>query len=284
MIEVPIIDRAFTGGLSMQGIIPRRMKWLWKWDAPQHFVVFTDRAIEAAEGNLCPQAAGANKIALLIEARHFDHTGFLTLNRLHHEFKWVLTHELEVMEIFRGKSLWYPHGGCWIPAYDRHLKHNKSGIVSIVASDKASTDGHKLRHAVIDKFRDMPLGDGQDRLKVYGRKYNPIQFKTPALAPYMFSIAIENGQADDYFTEKLLDCFATGTVPIYWGTKGIAKHFDMSGVIQFETLDELGDILPKLTSDLYLSMRPAIVDNFYRATEFFTPEDWICDHYPFLFV
>mgnify|MGYP001251266876 CR=1 FL=1 len=109
-------------------------------------------------------------------------------------------------------------------------------------------------------------------------------FKTTALAPFMFSITIENGKADDYFTEKLLDCFATGTVPIYWGTKSICKHFNMDGVIQFDTLEELDSILPTLTVGHYLEMRQAVVDNFHRAAKFFIPEDWICANYPQLFV
>ena len=35
----------------------------------------------------------------------------------------------------------------------------------------------------------------------------------------MFSVCIENDVYDTYFTEKILDCFATGTIPIYKGTK-----------------------------------------------------------------
>jgi hypothetical protein len=282
MIQVPIIDRAFEGGISMQGIMPTRMAWLWRWNTPQKFVVFTDRAIEAAEKDLCPQAAGATKIALLIEARHLDHTGYLTLQRLHHEFKYILTHETAIIDEFQGKSLWYPHGGCWIPSSDVRVDYPKTETVSIIASDKASTGGHKLRHAIVNQFR--------NRLKVFGRKYQPIEFKTPGLAPFMFSFAIENGWADDYFTEKLLDCFATGTVPIYWGTGGINRYFNMDGVIhlpfasQDEILKHVEALLPTLTTDRYVSMRPAIVDNYHRAKDYFNSEDWICAHYPFLFV
>jgi hypothetical protein len=277
MIEVPIIDRAFPNGISMQGIMPKHMKWKWRWNTPQKYVVFTDRAIEAAEGGLCPQATGAIKIALLIEARHCDHTGYLSLQRLQQEFNYILTHELAVIEEFKPKALWYPHGGCWIPGNDVRLDHTKSTTnpVSLIASEKANAEGHKLRHAIVNRF-------GKS-IKVFGRKYNPIQFKTPGLAPFMFSFAIENGRADCYFTEKLIDCFATGTIPIYWGSGGISRHFNMDGVIMLKDIDEIDTILPTLTMDRYLSLRPAIVDNFYRAKDFFVSEDWICTHYPSLF-
>ena len=41
--------------------------------------------------------------------------------------------------------------------------------------------------------------------------------KAAALRPVMFHIAIENVSQRSYFSEKLLDCFLTRTVPVYWG-------------------------------------------------------------------
>ena len=34
-----------------------------------------------------------------------------------------------------------------------------------------------------------------------------------------------------YFTEKLLDCFLTRTVPVYWGCPDIYEYFDLDGII-----------------------------------------------------
>jgi len=34
-----------------------------------------------------------------------------------------------------------------------------------------------------------------------------------------------------YFTEKILDCFRTRTVPIYWGCTNIREHFEADGII-----------------------------------------------------
>ena len=47
----------------------------------------------------------------------------------------------------------------------------------------------------------------------------------------MFSLAVENVAQDDYFTEKLLDCFLTRTVPIYWGCPNAAAYFDPEGIV-----------------------------------------------------
>tara|TARA_Y100000592_G_C5474605_1_gene321516 strand:- start:208 stop:387 length:180 start_codon:yes stop_codon:yes gene_type:complete len=56
--------------------------------------------------------------------------------------------------------------------------------------------------------------------KAFVEKYgsgagNPIDKKEEGLTNYLFSLAIENSKIDNYFSEKLLDCFATSTIPIY---------------------------------------------------------------------
>ena len=49
-----------------------------------------------------------------------------------------------------------------------------------------------------------------------GRGDMELKEKEDGLCDYMFSVAIEN--SNQYFSEKLLDCFLTGTIPIYYAT------------------------------------------------------------------
>ncbi|NDH45539.1 MAG: hypothetical protein EBY04_04110 [Actinobacteria bacterium] len=77
---------------------------------------------------------------------------------------------------------------------------------------------------------------------------------------YMFSIIIENGVYDTYWTEKITDCFATGTVPIYWGTKKIPTVFDHEGIIWLNEGNEI-EVFESLTQELYISKRKAIENN-----------------------
>ena len=44
----------------------------------------------------------------------------------------------------------------------------------------------------------------------------------------MYSIAIESSQETNYFTEKLIDCLITKTIPVYWGCPNISEFFDTS--------------------------------------------------------
>ena len=101
-----------------------------------------------------------------------------------------------------------------------------------------------------------------------------IERKDVALNDYMFSIAIENDTSDTYFTEKILDCFATATIPVYKGTKNVCRYFNPDGIIFLD-----GDILPDLSYDLYQSKREAVLENLQKVKEFNTIEDWIYLNY-----
>ena len=81
----------------------------------------------------------------------------------------------------------------------------------------------------------------------------------------MFSIVIENCKEDYYFTEKLIDCFLTGTVPIYYGCPSIAKFFNEKGILSFSNPKECFDIITTLTKEKYDEMLPFIKENFEKA-------------------
>jgi hypothetical protein len=112
-------------------------------------------------------------------------------------------------------------------------------------------------------------------LAVFGRGYNPIDYKLYALRDYAFSLTIENSKFDYYFTEKLMDTFMTGTVPIYWGCPSIGDFFNLDGMIIVDNLEDIDRALNQISIEKYNSMLPAITDNFNRAKEFLIAEDWI---------
>ena len=134
------------------------------------------------------------------------------------------------------------------------------------------TSGHKLRHDVIKEF-----GSSMD---VFGRGIKDLPYKLDGLSSYMFSIVIENIKYDDYFTEKIIDCFASGTIPIYWGTNSVKNFFNKDGIIFFNTIEELGDILYNLKEDDYFNRMDAIKHNLNNSKEFILAEDWIFKNYP----
>ena len=154
-----------------------------------------------------------------------------------------------------------------VPWVQDRKVHKKTKLVSMIASNKRMCEGHARRLQFVDKFR--------DKLDFYGRGFNEISCKEDGLKDYMFSVGIENAVYDTYFTEKLTDCFACGTIPIFYGCKGVTEYFNEDGII---FLDDNFD-LSMLTKDLYYSRMDAIKDNFERSINFPVAEDYLYLNY-----
>jgi hypothetical protein len=103
--------------------------------------------------------------------------------------------------------------------------------------------------------------------------------KLDTLKDYHYAIHIENQKVDDFFSDKIIDSFLTGTIPIYKGTNNIGKYFDKRGIITFDTEEELLDILHNLKTDFYYKNMDAIAFNFNEAKKYVSPDDWILKTY-----
>lgn len=211
-----------------------------------------------------------NKIAMLMEPRAMNPSiyDFVSKNYRDINFNKILTYDKELLAIGKPFEQFF-HGMCWIYPMNQWI-YNKTRLISIIASQKTQLEGHQLRHKIIEKFRPY--------LDVYGRLYNPIDSKLTALQTYAYSIVIENSKQDNYFTEKLLDCFVTGTVPIYWGCPSIGDFFNTEGMIIIDNLEDLQYQINSLTLDKYNSMLPAIKENFELSKKYLLAEDWIYEN------
>ena len=98
--------------------------------------------------------------------------------------------------------------------------------VSWITSNASHKEGHKLRMG----FKDYLIENGFN-FDLFGRGFNPIDDKFDGIMPYRYSIAIENFSCDDYWTEKIADCFLSWTIPIYWGAKNILSYFPERSII-----------------------------------------------------
>lgn len=179
----------------------------------------------------------------------FDQLGFDYIYSYSHEF-------LNLDPRFRfqlGEGTWVNDFGI----------HPKSKLVSMIVSNKRITAGQDTRLEYKEKFK--------NQVDLYGRGFNEIQFKEEGLKDYMFSFAMENDVVDVMMTEKLADCFACGTIPIYLGSKGASQYWNGDGIIY---LDEDFDI-SKLSADLYYSKMDAIKENFELVLERQVPVDYL---------
>lgn len=154
----------------------------------------------------------------------------------------------------------FPFGDCWIYNKKDRVLHKKTKTLSIIASGTKNCEGHILRHSIA---RDKSID-----IDVFGKGYNFIENKITGFKDYMFSIVIENDNTDNWFTEKIIDCLVTGTVPIYWGCSNIGEYFNTKGFIQVSNLEEVKSVLPTLNKDKYNSMLPFIKQNYDLALEY----------------
>jgi hypothetical protein len=83
-----------------------------------------------------------------------------------------------------------------------------------------------------------------------------------------FSIAIENNKEKWYFSEKLIDCLITKTIPIYWGCSDIERFFDTRGIIVFDNPEDFFEKIKNITDKTYEDMLPYIEINYNLAKEY----------------
>lgn len=205
------------------------------------------------------------KVAWLLEPRSVHPQIYKWIWYNNHLFNEIWTHEKHLLNEINN-SRWVPMAGTWIEEKERFIKP-KSKLISLIASTKNKTIGHRMRNMIRKKVPDYvdKFGNGTK---------NTIKNKTQGLSDYAFSIAIENSQIKGYFTEKIIDCFLTGTIPVYWGAPDIEDYFDKNGIIIFQGENSLMNQLNKLDFNLYNNKIKAIRNNFNIAKNYLVGEEW----------
>lgn len=95
----------------------------------------------------------------------------------------------------------------------------------------------------------------------------------------MFNVASENTRQRNYFTEKLLGCFETLTVPLYIGCPNIGDYFDMRGMFIVNSIDELKKVVATLTPEVYQKMLPYVKKNREIARQFLTLKERLVNEF-----
>jgi hypothetical protein len=120
----------------------------------------------------------------------------------------------------------YVFATCWIPHKDYDnidISLKKFQISSLVGS-KSFAPGHNMRHELYMRQKELhhfPLTiyistHGTPLLNISNNVPLPNGDKMSLFKEFQFSIVIENVSQNTWFTEKLIDCLITKTIPIYW--------------------------------------------------------------------
>lgn len=205
------------------------------------------------------------------------------------KFALILTHNEELLKLPNAKLRLCLfsclnkniHTKEWPALVDSTLRkiYPKTKLLSCISSNKAFLEGHRKRLEFVHHILSSDYGKFVD---MYGIGFKAIEGKIEGLADYKFSIAIENSYANNECSEKISDCFLTGTIPIYYGTPNIGDYFDIDGILTFKTKEELESIVKRIVLDgdsLYEEKKQAIKNNYKLANRYSLTSDQIYEQY-----
>ncbi len=223
------------------------------------------------------------KYGMLVESRAIvpdDYNIFIRHKGLECDFDKIFSFDEEILNSI-SNAYFYP---CWAaPWYmekekklDENAYMGKEKDISFLSSDKVMCKMHKKRIKAAQECYKKNLAD------VFGRAIGEgyVELEN-VLKKYRFSIIIENDQREYYFTEKITNCFAAQTIPVYLGAKKIGDFFNTDGIISIteKDLDKLEDVLRQCTMNEYKRRLPAVLDNFQRVQEYRNMQDYLYEHY-----
>lgn len=262
-MKVNLFDRAFAHvPFSVPGRTSKHIQWVRdqpKWDG---VTIVTDQMLLSG----MPFQSRIT-IGWLLEGRAYGKVYYDSIPHLIHKLDLLLTHDAALLQAYPEKARFVPFGGCWIPD-DKWGMHPKTKLLSMIYSYKNFMPGHRLRHQVARRIQH------HEGVELFGTGAGkPITCKTEGLNDFMFSVVIENDRAENYFTEKLIDCFATGTIPIYWGCPNIGDFFDVRGMLRMDDVTDWGSVALHLVHSN--GMLEAAERNLITARKYVLAEDWI---------
>jgi hypothetical protein len=197
------------------------------------------------------------RILWLIEPNEFSKIRNVVINN-QDKFDLILTYDEYILESCSNSKL-FLYGTTWIKDFD--LSEKKEYCITTLIGGKDYCYGHILRHSLPEKSNliesiplhlynsiNVPFKSGKDFRQMKNTLWKNELFYS------QFHIAIENNASKHYFTEKIVDCFQTKTIPIYYGCTNIGEYFDSKGIFYVSSLDEIIDVCNNINEETYQNM------------------------------
>ena len=209
------------------------------------------------------------------------------------KYHLILTSYQEILNSVPNAKF-FPYGTTWLNKDSGKIDHrdalgeysedleqlhkDKEFSVSFLGTNhRPGPDGYKMRHELWPREEEISIPK-----LFYSSTRNPLPLPpgpmgASKLLPEddkkhlfksQFSIAIESTSVENYFSEKLIDCLITKTIPIYWGCPNIEEFFDTRGMIIVNSVDDLIKKVNKLTPETYKKKKKYVEENFELAKEY----------------
>lgn len=242
------ITNSFNHSHGSCDTYPPIKKWIYNQIPHDNSpVVYTDQLIFSAFYDKFP-----NKFGWLCESSSIIESCLISakenISVLEKTFLRIFVNDKSLLKLSPIFEYVYPASN--MPWIEKMEITNKTKLVSMILSNKKTTEGHILRHRLSEKY--------QNKIDKYGRGVGKhIEKKEQGMIDYMFSFCIENANYDLYFTEKITDAISCGTIPIYWGSREIGTIFNEKGIIFLDEMKELETV----NKSLYEEMLPYAQEN-----------------------
>lgn len=168
-------------------------------------------------------------------------------------------------------------------ALEKHTKSDEEyllhkGFCCYVISNALSDPARDEMINVLNSYKELASGG-----KYHNNVGGPVADKIAFQKGYKFSMAFENTGSRGYTTEKIMQSFASDTIPIYWGNPDIAEEFNEKAFINCHNFASFEDVLEEIKridndDDAYLKMmKEPILKEGSKASEFLG-EDYLADY------
>jgi hypothetical protein len=182
------------------------------------------------------------------------------LPRVHNWFSQIFTWDDSLVDEKRYFKFYYPVLKEMVEAVPTFEEKKFCTLVATNLCSKYKQELYSEREKIIHFFEAI----GEKGFEFYGHRWDPkvhssyrgaVADKLGTIKQYRFSICYENTRdAPGYITEKIFDCFAAGTVPVYWGASNVDQYVPKDCFIDrraFASNEELYQFLKGMSKEAY---------------------------------
>lgn len=222
-----------------------------------------------------PVPIGTIRIIIIQEPYSYDLINIVLDKGNDNYYTYVFTYHQQVLNKCK-KAVYFLCVSAWIQNYQFVPK--KFGVSTIVGGKIAPTmEGLDLRHSLWNRQNEIKIPKDfylSSQCQYSGADYsNSLVLGSDLSEKYImfnneFHVVIENTAIRNMFTEKLLDCFQTKTIPIFYGCSNIGDFFNVEGMYLVKNVDDIINTCNILTSETYEKKIEAIEDNYQRSMNY----------------
>lgn len=211
------------------------------------------------------------RIIILQEPFFINNFKNILLNNENDRFySYIFTYDKDLLLTHPKASLFLGISS-WIKDFNLEKKFGVSTLVG--NKNNHNLEGYRLRHEILNRENEITIPND-----VYLSTHSPLNISyfnhrflyddKSIMFDNQYHLVIENTSMDNMFTEKLIDCFQTKTIPIYYGCPNISEYFNINGIIQVETIDEVIIKMNNLTPEDYLNKIEYIEENYNKSIKY----------------